>query len=463
MFEELIAKYTDEECRMFTELVMEMGEEWYRYMHGERTEPDAPETLMKRHLKFFDGDWMGLIDFDLSMGAWSTKYFYNKETDSSSETLIQDAECAEQAIGWMVAIRNNAPIIIEDIESIKETAPKEYAMYKRLKVESVLAVPYRNNGSGLLVVRNPKRFKTNYVALNIMSYIITSELNAIRRRRNISRKTVDYEPKNYNEVQIRLFGEMKIIGKDLMLQKNEIPEPIRFLIAYLALNPGKAICAEKLNELYGEKISSWKNLIYKFRTKWKTVRFMDGDENQLIITIDRGYMLNPDMNIFVDAIHVSEMMKAIEDSGDIKAQIEMLRKFMAMYYGEFMENENMDNQFIQEYKSLYNTTFVAKMDKLLELLYSQRQFSALIGYSMDILKIYPGSVNAYAWRIAAFRQQGQMDLVKTTQETAASMFDEEEIRMLDDKVNRILTAGFSKKALFFKEEKPTTSRKTLWA
>jgi len=174
-------------------------------------------------------------------------------------------------------------------------------------------------------------------------------------------------------------------------------------------------------------------------------------------------MLNPDMNIFVDAIHVSEMMKAIEDSGDIKAQIEMLRKFMAMYYGEFMENENMDNQFIQEYKSLYNTTFVAKMDKLLELLYSQRQFSALIGYSMDILKIYPGSVNVYAWRIAAFRQQGQMDLVKTTQETAASMFDEEEIRMLDDKVNRILTAGFSKKALFFKEEKPTTSRKTLWA
>lgn len=31
--ENIIKNYTDEECRMFTELVMEMGEEWYRYMH----------------------------------------------------------------------------------------------------------------------------------------------------------------------------------------------------------------------------------------------------------------------------------------------------------------------------------------------------------------------------------------------------------------------------------------------
>jgi len=43
--EYIMNDYTDEECRMFTELVLEMGEEWYRYMHGDRTEPDAPETL----------------------------------------------------------------------------------------------------------------------------------------------------------------------------------------------------------------------------------------------------------------------------------------------------------------------------------------------------------------------------------------------------------------------------------
>ena len=66
------------------------------------------------------------------------------------------------------AIRNCEPIIIEDIEDIREEAPKEYEMYKRLKVKSVLGVPYRNCSSGLMVVRNPKQFKDNFIVLNIM-------------------------------------------------------------------------------------------------------------------------------------------------------------------------------------------------------------------------------------------------------------------------------------------------------
>lgn len=143
--------------------------------------------------------------------------------------------------------------------------------------------------------------------------------------------------------------------------------------------------------------------MYKFRTKWKNCRLVDGEEQHLIATTDKGYMLNPYMNIFIDANHVSEMMKIIEDSGDVYAQIEMLRKFMAMYYGEFLEEETYDNNFIHEYKSLFHTSFVGKMDKLLELLYSQRQYSTLLGYSMDILKIHPESVNVYAWRMVAFK------------------------------------------------------------
>ena len=58
MYRKITKDYTDLECRMFTELVTEMGAGFYQYMHGERKEPDTPETLMKRHLKFFDGDWM---------------------------------------------------------------------------------------------------------------------------------------------------------------------------------------------------------------------------------------------------------------------------------------------------------------------------------------------------------------------------------------------------------------------
>lgn len=437
MLKKSIEEFSDEDCRLFTELVRTMGAQWYQYMHGERTEPDAPETLMKRTLDFFDGDWIGLIDFDLSMAAWSTEFFYNKATGSTSETLIQDAECGEQALRWEIAIRNNAPIIIDDIENIKEEAPEEYAMYKRLKTKSVLGVPYRNCGSGLLVVRNPKRFKDNYIALNIFSYIITNELIAMKRRESISRKTVNYEPNSYNQVMINLFGEMQIIGKDLNLGRSDIPDAIRFLIAYLALNPGKAISAERLNDLYGEKVGSWKNLVYRFRVKWKNVRMMETDDYQLIITTDRGYMLNPEMEINVDVNNVIDLLKTIEDTVDVDAKIDMLRKFMSMYHGEFMQDETMDNFFIEEKRNLYNTTFLAKMDYLLELLYNQRKYDSLIAYSIDILNIYPGSLNTYAWRVSAFRQQGQMDLMRATLNAANALLDDEEQNMLAEKIESI--------------------------
>ena len=118
------------------------------------------------------------------------------------------------------AIRNCEPIIIEDIEDIREEAPEEYEMYKRLKVKSVLGVPYRNCSSGLMVVRNPKQFKDNFIVLNIMSYIVTNEIIAISRKRCIEQKAVNYKPMSEHEVNIRLFGEMEIIHCNIVCHQN---------------------------------------------------------------------------------------------------------------------------------------------------------------------------------------------------------------------------------------------------
>ena len=83
--------FTNEEYKKFTEATMHQAEQLFQYMHGERNEPDDPITVLKRHIQFFDADWIGLIDFDLDLGRWSTKIFYNANTGSSTETLIQEA------------------------------------------------------------------------------------------------------------------------------------------------------------------------------------------------------------------------------------------------------------------------------------------------------------------------------------------------------------------------------------
>lgn len=211
------------------------------------------------------------------------------------------------------------------------------------------------------------------------------------------------------------------------------------MIAYLASNPSRAVSAERLNELYSDRATQWKNIIYKFRIKWKGMRMMDGEEHQLIITTGKGYMLNPELEINIDVNNVVDLIKAIEDTSDVDAKIDMLQKFLALYRGEFMQNEEFDNLYIEEQRSLYITTFMGKMDMLLELLYSQKKYTNVIGYSMDILKIYPGNLNTYAWRIAAFKQLGQWELMKTTMDAAYSLMDAEERAMLEERVKVLTT------------------------
>ena len=425
-----------EEARVFMDLVREISGEFYTYMHEERKEPDEPQTLLKRMIKLYDADWIGLIDFDLAVGAWSTQYFYNANTKSSSKTRIQEAESVEQAARWVEAIRNHQPIIIEDVETIKDDAPEEYEMYKRLNVQSVLAVPYRNCSCGLMVVRNPKRFKTCYEALNILSYIVTNELIALRRRRNIERKAVEYEPKNYDEVSIKLFGEMEIVGKGFTLEDADIPEPMKVIIAYMSENRNRSYGLMQLAELTGTTEAACKTLIYRFRTKWKNECNPD---YQLICTSSgKGYRLNPDLKIVFDTDSAMELIKSIEDATTSKSKLELMKTFLTMYRGDYLLSVQEDYPFVEESRICHKQKFATKMDEFLRLLYDQHKYEALAGYAADILKILPASVDVYCWRVAAFKLLGKMDIANATLKTARRTLDEDERKLLEEKLNGVI-------------------------
>ena len=414
------------EALLFREEVLRQCGYFYQYMHGERKEPNEAVTILKRSIELFDADWIGLIDFDLEVGAWSTRCFYNKRTGSSTETLIEDAESAAQAKRWVDAIRGGRPIIIEDIESIKDSAPEEYEMYKRLHVQSVLGVPYRNCGSGLMVVRNPRRFKDCYEALNVIAYIVTNEIIAKQRRDNIYRKQSEFEPKSYDTVRIDLFGEITISSKDLFFYEKDMKsEALRFLIAFLACNPGKFFSAECLNSKYeGDKDVSWADLIYKFRIKWKNARNLDDDNHQLILTTEKGYGFNPKLKIITDVSLAEELMHAIDDSSDVLAKLELLRKFHALFHGEFMGSIFTRNAFIRENRLHYKLKYIEKMEVFMKLLCLQGDYNGAEGYCNDILKVYPDSADIHFWRIVALYKQGHIDSVKGIDENLRDVMDE---------------------------------------
>lgn len=427
-------KYTEEYCREFTEATMFQAEELFTYMHGDRTEPDDPVTVLKRHIKFFDADWIGLIDFDLEMGRWSTKIFYNAATGSSSETLIQDAESVDQVLGWLRAIKEQKPIVIENIEDIRDEAPEEYAMYKRLKVESVLGVPYMNCGTGLVVVRNPKRFKTNYHALNLMSYIITNEIISKQRREKMVRHTLKDEPKTEQEVYIKLLGEMEIVSKDLRLKGNEIADPIRLMIAFLATHPEQRFSLEQLKDICRTDTECLKNYIYRFRKKWKGIRNLDNDAYQLIVTVDKDYMFNPELKIRIDVDYAIDMVKVIEDTADATTKIELLKQFYSTYRGDFMQGEITDSMVVTNARFHYKGIYIEQMNTMLKLMFDAKDYASVTKYAGNILVLNPRSVEIHCWRMMALFKLGKLELMKGAQDSAEEYLDEKEFVLLQNMV-----------------------------
>jgi len=56
---------------------------------------------------------------------------------------------------WVAAMELNQAIALQDREKIKNEYPEEYALYERVKLYSVLAVPVKPRPCGFLAVRNP--------------------------------------------------------------------------------------------------------------------------------------------------------------------------------------------------------------------------------------------------------------------------------------------------------------------
>ena len=57
---------------------------------------DDPEEIIMNTLvaaaEFYDGDWAGIMDADLTMKIWSTLFWYNRRTKSMSPNRFGDIQ-----------------------------------------------------------------------------------------------------------------------------------------------------------------------------------------------------------------------------------------------------------------------------------------------------------------------------------------------------------------------------------
>ena len=94
-----------------------------------------------------------------------------------AQTKFEEFELSEKYGRWIQCLRDHEPIIVPDVEAIKEEMPDEYILYRRLDANAVMAVPFWKGPTGFLTLRNAKKYKNQTGFLRMLNYAVISLLN----------------------------------------------------------------------------------------------------------------------------------------------------------------------------------------------------------------------------------------------------------------------------------------------
>ncbi|MBQ3193637.1 MAG: hypothetical protein IJB59_08745 [Oscillospiraceae bacterium] len=398
---------------------------------------DDPEVIAKQALvaacAFYGADWSGIIELDLELNIWASGWWHNADPNVKELEKLQEFENLMIMPSIVDAIKKQKPIIIYDVEDIARSSPKEYQVYKRLDVRSLIAVPFGPNPMGFLAVRNPQKYNNRTSTLNILAYVLH---RAIAQKNTMERVRMALTPdeiKTDNDVIINFFGGMEIttsagVWKD---QDFNSPKSSR-AVAYIMLNRKTAHSALAIADaLYPEDGSDIdiinKNIrgyIYRFRKSFEPIC-----KNKLIEYTSNGYRLNPSANVMSDLQKFEKLWKQVQKDIPIPQKVHSLKHAIKLYKGHVL-GAACDDHWIVGIATDYKMKYIAMVNELLSILADFEDYDGIHHFATQALKLVPENVRAQYWLVYAIYHSSAVVLAKREIEIAKNRLTSEEFDTL---------------------------------
>ncbi len=402
-------------------------------------ETDDPKEIMNTTLKavcdFYGGDWAGIMDIDMDTRIWRPLHWtYAEGTVDKMKERLNGLEDAEPIPRWIESIRNATPIVLPDIADLEVPYPEEYALYRRLDVNAVIAAPFSPNPTGFLVIRNPTRYMKHPEALFIFAYVLHRALAqqfCMEREKII--EAMNPMKESY-DVYIRFFGDLQIQTAGGTLTEHMISGPkITSLVAYLLLKPERAHPAREIHEqLYPDEIfdgntNSVRSIIYRFS---EAVKKRTGMTERLIVRESNGYRRNPKLKIMTDITEFDDCLLTAKSMPDKAKRVELLRKAIELYKGSvFMRNK--DSPWLNEIAFHYEVRYIKATDALLHELADQAEYGAVLRYASKALGLYPGNGLIVYWFIVATYNFSGADMARAEYLRLQKDMTQDEIKVVE--------------------------------
>ncbi len=394
---------------------------------------DDPEEIAMGTLKtacdFYEGDWAGILEVDLDLGIWTPVWWYNPSGNDRTRQLMHEFEAAEFMPSWIQAMNENDVIIVPDAAAVKDLRPDEYGVYQRLRVNSVIAAPFKPNPVGFLAIRNPKRYIDQPGMLIYLAYVLH---RAMSQKKAMDSAKMKISPENIErdtDIIIHLFGNLDVYTSKGVIREADFKSPMMCkMLAYLALHPKTmtppwkmvaVLWPEDADDVEGQA-KNVKYLLYRFRQVFGLV-----SDYQLIDTSPSGYRLNPELNIMTDLQMFDHYRNSIQGTPSLAHKVELLKKAVAIYDGHVFDSGNSED-WVMPTATHYALEYVGVINELLKIMAEAKDYSDVIKYAAQSLEIEPGNMRAHYWRIFALYQSGASEMARASLPMAKRSLTEEE-------------------------------------
>ena len=158
-------------------------------LHGSTDSKVISSYLMNMLREYCESDFVCVLEINLDLDYWFMRWGSRDGCDdiekANIKQLLLPEEYTHYAKSWIKAYNKNVPILVEDVEAVKDVDPAEYALYMRLEATSIMGFPFYKNSQGFVVVRNPKKHFGEVALLQLCTYALMMEMNQFKMTKSM--------------------------------------------------------------------------------------------------------------------------------------------------------------------------------------------------------------------------------------------------------------------------------------
>ena len=385
------------------------------------------DDILKYAIKYYDADRAYIFEVDDKSSTANNTYEICADGVIPEINNLQGVTY-EIAPRWAESFSNGSPIILKDIEDIKEKYNSEYNFLKVQGITSLMASPYNKKGvCGCIGIDNPKVNLDDCDTLNNLAYLIMLSTMYNKINDELIPSYLEKSSLTKNDVFVKTFGDFELgtFAKIYNVGNVNSKQCISFFL-YLLLNKNEIIPVEKLAKVFWpnqevyEPYNYIKNLA--FRTK-KVLVNIAGDD--LIIAKNGSYSINGSLDIITDYdmfdIYYEETKKNIP----YVKKTDYYMKIIKLYKNSMFNNLSKEfwmTPFINKYESIY----IDVVESYLKILYLEKRYDDMLKLTEKSIFINQDVYLFYYYTILAFLSSNKKSIAQSYLNECKHSFTQEE-------------------------------------